>query len=258
MKKSSCIVPALFLLISGCTTVNDTFTVASYNIRSFSTMSKQKDVAGTIRALGKLNSDICGLQEVRKNDNETTAPLIQTGEKLTMQPFFCRTLCRENFEYGIGALSKFKAEVIAELNLPNADNQEQRKAMILKVYSPRGIFYFVNTHLAPVRRPKTDLREAQMKCILDHLEKNKLYPAILTGDLNATPGSDAIKLLQSKWYIAGDDTPTFPASKPNWKIDFIAFYPAGAFEVIAYEVGNEPAASDHRPIKVKLRFNKSK
>ena len=117
-------------------------------------------------------------------------------------------------------------------------------------------FYFVNTHLAPVRKPKTDLREAQLKCILDYVEKNKLYPAILTGDLNAAPDSAAIKLLEQKWRIAGDNTPTYPASKPNWRIDFIAFAPADAFEVIAYEVGNEPTASDHRPIKAKLRINK--
>lgn len=256
MKKSNWLILLLLSLVSGCTAVDGTFTVASYNIRSFSTMSKQKDVAGTIRALGKLNSDICGLQEVRKNNNETTAPLIQTGEKLTMQPFFSPTLRRKNFEYGIGTLSKFKAEMIAELKLPNADKQEPRKAMILKVYSPRGMFYFVNTHLSPVRKPKTDLREAQLKCILDYVEKNKLYPAILTGDLNAAPDSAAIKLLEQKWRIAGDNTPTYPASKPNWRIDFIAFAPADAFEVITYEVGNEPTASDHRPIKAKLRINK--
>ncbi len=256
MKKSNWLILLLLSLVSGCTAVDGTFTVASYNIRSFNTMSKKKDVAGTIRALGKLNSDICGLQEVRKNNNETTAPLIQTGEKLTMQPFFSPTLRRKNFEYGIGALSKFKAEMIAELKLPNADKQEPRKAMILKVHSPHGMFYFVNTHLAPVRKPKTDLREAQLKCILDYVEKNKLYPAILTGDLNAAPDSAAIKLLEQKWRIAGDNTPTYPASKPNWRIDFIAFAPADAFEVIAYEVGNEPTASDHRPIKAKLRINK--
>ena len=90
------------------------------------------------------------------------------------------------------------------------------------------------------------------------MEKNKLYPAILTGDLNAAPDSATIKLLQKKWHISGDDTPTYPASKPKRRIDFIAFCPKDAFEVIAYEVGNEPVASDHRPIKAKLRFNKSK
>ena len=256
MKKSHWTILILSYLVLGCAGAGDTFTVASYNIRSFSTMTRQKDVAGTIRAIGNLKSDICGLQEVRKNNNETTAPLIQTGEKLTMQPFFSPTVRRKNFEYGIGTLSKFKTEQLTELKLPNADKQEPRKAMILKVHSPHGMFYFINTHLAPVRKPKTDLREAQLKCILDYVEKNKLYPAILTGDLNAAPDSAAIKLLEQKWRIAGDNTPTFPASKPNWRIDFIAFAPADAFEVIAYEVGNEPTASDHRPIKAKLRINK--
>ena len=236
----------------------DTFTVASYNIRSFTTMSKKKDVAGTIRAIGSLQSDICGLQEVRKYNSENPAPLELTGQQLAMQSSFCSTLRRKNFVYGIGTLSKFKAEPVAELKLPNADKQEPRKAMILKIHSPHGMFYFVNTHLAPERKPKTDLREAQLKHILDYLEKNQLYPAILTGDLNATPASSAIKLLEPKWRIAGDNTPTYPASKPNRRIDFIAFSPADAFEVISFETVNEPDASDHRPIKAKLRFNKSK
>ena len=258
MKKSHWGILILLSLASGCATHNDTFTAASYNIRSFRTMSNRKDVAGTIRAIGRLNSDICGLQEVRKYNNENPSPLAVAGEQLAMEPRFCPTLRRKNFAYGIGMLSKFKAEPVANLKLPNADNQEPRKAMILKIHSPHGMFYFVNTHLAPVRKPKTDLREAQVKCILDYLEKNKLYPAILTGDLNATPDSDAIKLLGQKWRIAGDNTPTYPASKPNRRIDFIAFSPADAFEVISFETVNEPDASDHRPIKAKLRINKSK
>ncbi len=258
MKKSHWGILILLSLVSGCATHNDTFTAASYNIRSFRTMSNRKDVAGTIRAIGRLNSDICGLQEVRKYNSENPAPLELTGQQLAMQPRFCPTLYRKNFEYGIGTLSKFKTEPVAELKLPNADNQEPRKAMILKIHSPHGMFYFVNTHLAPVSKPKTDLREAQLKCILDYVEKNKLYPAILTGDLNATPDSAAIRLLQQKWRIAGDDTPTYPASKPNRRIDFIAFSPADAFEVINFETANEPTASDHRPIKAKLRINKSK
>ena len=126
-------------------------------------MSKKKDVSGTIRAVGRLQSDICGLQEVRKYKSENPAPLELTGKQLAMQPRFSPTLRRKNFEYGIGTLSKFKTEQLTELKLPNADKQEPRKAMILKVHSPHGMFYFVNTHLAPIREPKTDLREAQLK-----------------------------------------------------------------------------------------------
>lgn len=256
MKKSHWTILILSYLVLGCAGAGDTFTVASYNIRSFSTMNRRKDVAGTIRAIGNLKSDICGLQEVRKYNNENPSPLVVAGEQLAMEPRFCRTLRRRNFAYGIGTLSKFKTEPVAELKLPNAAKQEPRKAMILKVSSPYGMFYFANTHLAPIRKPNADIREIQLKYILDYLEKNKLYPAILTGDLNAAPDSAAIKLLQEKWHISGDDTPTYPASKPNRRIDFIAFSPKDAFEVIAYEVGNEPLTSDHRPIKTKLRFNK--
>lgn len=259
MKKSHWAILILSsLMLSYAGAEDNTFTVASYNIRSFSTMNRRKDVGGTIRAIGNLKSDICGLQEVRKYDNENPAPLEVAGRQLAMDVRFCRTLRRSNFEYGIGTLSKFKTEPVAELKLPNKAKQEPRKAMVLKVNSPYGIFYFVNTHLAPIRTPNADIREIQLKYILDYVEKNQLYPAILTGDLNATPDSDAIKLLGQKWRITGDNTPTFPASKPKKRIDFIAFSPKDAFEAVAYEVGNESVASDHRPIKVKLRFTKSK
>ena len=258
MKKSYWAILILSLGMLSCAGADDTFTVASYNIRSFSTMTRQKDVAGTIRAIGNLKSDICGLQEVRKYNTENPSPLEVAGRQLAMDVRFCRTLRRSNFEYGIGTLSKFKTEPVAEFKLPNAAKQEPRKAMVLKVNSPYGIFYFVNTHLAPIRTLDADIRCIQLKYILDYVEKNQLYPAILTGDLNAAPDSSAIRLLQEKWRITGDNTPTFPASKPKKRIDFIAFSPKDAFEAVAYEVGNEPVASDHRPIKVKLRFTKSK
>ena len=149
MKKSHWAILILSYLVLGCAGAGDTFTVASYNIRSFSTMNRRKDVGGTIRALGRLQSDICGVQEVRKYDNENPSPLEVAGRQLAMDVRFCRTLRRSNFEYGIGTLSKFKTEPVAELKLPNKAKQEPRKAMVLKVNSPYGIFYFVNTHLAP-------------------------------------------------------------------------------------------------------------
>ena len=242
------------LLLPCVSRAGDSFMVGSYNIHSFVTMHKQKDVAGTIRAIGALQSDICGLQEVRKYDHENPAPLELAGQKLAMQPFFCRTLRRGNFEYGIGTLSKLPAEVVANVKLPIAPRREARSVQIIKVKLAGGSFYFVNTHLQNGKGE--DERTQQIKTIMDYLEKHQLYPAILTGDLNAGPASNTIRLLKSKWKIVGDNKPTFPASKPRAKIDYIAFYPADAFEVISYEVVNEPNASDHAPIKARLKLLK--
>lgn len=270
-KRETCFYSLLLILsgiLSGCCVKNDTncidsyddtmkktcngsFTIASYNIRSFRKMDKTRNVEGTLLALKTLQSDVCGLQEVRKYDNEKPSPLELAGERLSMKPFFCRTLRRDTFDYGIGVLSKFDAELIADIKLPVAPGREPRSAQILKINLPHGVFYFINTHL---QNRYEEERIRQIKYIQEYAEKHGLCPAILTGDLNAAPGSAPIKLLEQKWKIIGDHTPTYPASGPKRKIDHIAVYPADAFEVISYETVNDPETSDHLPIKAQLRM----
>jgi len=74
-------------------------------------------------------------------------------------------------------------------------------------------------------------------------------PAILAGDMNATPDSEPIKILEQKWTNAIDEAaaPSAPSSKPRSRIDYV-FFRGKSLKLISTEVISEPMASDHCPV----------
>ena len=74
-------------------------------------------------------------------------------------------------------------------------------------------------------------------------------PAILAGDMNATPDSEPIKILEQKWTNAIDEAaaPSAPSSKPQLRIDYV-FFRGKSLKLISTEVISEPMASDHCPV----------
>jgi endonuclease/exonuclease/phosphatase (EEP) superfamily protein YafD len=80
-------------------------------------------------------------------------------------------------------------------------------------------------------------------------------PALVVGDFNATPWSNAAPLLvQGGWRWFGGVQPTWPHSA--WGIPIDAVWGHGSWAVTGREVG--PAiGSDHRPLRVGLRLTAS-
>ncbi|APZ96560.1 endonuclease/exonuclease/phosphatase family protein [Fuerstiella marisgermanici] len=74
-------------------------------------------------------------------------------------------------------------------------------------------------------------------------------PAILAGDMNATPDSEPIKILEQKWTNAIDEAaaPSAPSSNPQSRIDYV-FFRGKSLKLISTEVISEPMASDHCPV----------
>ena len=245
-------------ILTGCATADTPpkpISVACYNIRSFRGMDNKKDVGRTLAALQKLDFDLCALQEVRTENSDAVPPIEYCAEKLGMKSFFGQALTEKNFVYGVGAISKYPAELVEVLPLPVSENREPRVALIVKVQTPEGDLYLVNTHFSfqtEVEQERVD----QLKTILNCIDKKQYTPAILTGDLNAKPNSPTIHLLAEHCQIVGDVTPGFPAHKPKVKIDYIAFYPKDAFRASDFRVVDDAESSDHRPIITKLEWKK--
>lgn len=76
---------------------------------------------------------------------------------------------------------------------------------------------------------------------------------LLAGDFNATPNSPSIKLVRESGRLAGafEGPNTFPADKPDRRIDFI-FGPAN-WQLVEHHVV-ESDASDHRPVVSTFRL----
>ena len=228
-----------------------TITVASYNIRSFRGMDGERDIDRTIAAIERLHCDICGLQEVRKTDEDAVAPIEIAGARLGMKPFFAQTLARPGFIYGIGLLSKIPYEVVEVVKLRVPEGQEPRSAIFAKVTLPNGSFYLVNTHIGANNDAG---RKMQMEHILETIREKGYTPVLLIGDMNSHFGSETMKLLHNDWMIFGDATLTAPAGKPRWRFDYIAGYPKDAFRGANYRVIDDPTSSDHRPVVMELEL----
>ena len=228
-----------------------TITVASYNIRSFRGMDGERDIDRTIAAIERLHCDICGLQEVRKTDEDAVAPIEIAGKRLGMKPFFAQTLARPGFIYGIGLLSKIPYEVVEVVKLRVPEGQEPRSAIFAKVTLPNGSFYLVNTHISANNDAG---RKMQMEHILETIREKGYTPVLLIGDMNSHFGSETMKLLHNDWMIFGDATLTAPAEKPRWRFDYIAGYPKDAFRGANYRVIDDPTSSDHRPVVMELEL----
>ena len=228
-----------------------TITVASYNIRSFRGMDGERDIDRTIAAIERLHCDICGLQEVRKTDEDETAPIEQAAAKLGMKAYFAQTLARPGFIYGIGLLSKIPFEVVEVVKLRVPEGQEPRSAIFAKVTLPNGSFYLVNTHLGANNDAG---RKMQMEHILETIRDRGYSPVLLIGDMNSHFGSETMKLLHEDWTIFGDDTLTAPADKPRCRFDYIAGYPKDAFRGANYRVIDDATSSDHRPVVMELEL----
>ena len=173
--------PHLLLAFAACaaiaipaTAAEKPIAIASYNIRSFRGMDNVRDVDRTIAALKKIPFDICGLQEVRKTDEDAVAPIEQAAAKLGMKAYFAQTLARPGFIYGIGLLSRYPFEVVEQLTLPIPPGHEPRTAIIAKIDRPEGVFYFINTHLS-ANRDDAGRRE-QLSMILETVRAKTTPP----------------------------------------------------------------------------------
>ena len=102
------------------------------------------------------------------------------------------------------------------------------------------------------------------KTINELIRKRGGKPAIIAGDFNATPESGPIREFAKEWKIAGGDGDgakpqaakpilTFPADKPDRRIDYVMYRPADKWKVVEVRVLDEAVASDHRPVLTVLR-----
>ena len=90
---------------------------------------------------------------------------------------------------------------------------------------------------------------ASAKVINELVNKYPTRPAILAGDLNATPESKTLREFESIWTRANEKPmATVPVNQPTKQIDFILYRPEDRWKVVEVKVLDEAVASDHRAI----------
>jgi endonuclease/exonuclease/phosphatase (EEP) superfamily protein YafD len=145
---------------------------------------------------------------------------------------------------GIGLLSRWPLHDVREV--AGAGGRPQLHALL---QTPRGTIEVIAVHPRP---PLSLASHRTRNQTLLALRPRGDALALVVGDFNATPWSNAAPLLaQNGWRWFGGVQPTWPHGA--WGIPIDAVWGRGAWAVTGREVG-PPIGSDHRPLRVGLRL----
>jgi len=130
----------------------------------------------------------------------------------------------------------------------------QRGWIWARIPTVRGDLLLTNTHLSAFRGEEPD-RINQAKSMIRFWGQRPRF--LLVGDLNALPETEPMQRLRASGLVdlpaqAGlGQTPTFPASEPRRRLDYLWGSPD--LEVLSAQI-IESTASDHRPVVVRFRL----
>ena len=247
MKRLFYLLPLLAVVLAGCEKPRQ-MRIMSYNIHICKGMDKALDIERTANVIKGVNPDFVGLQEVdsvaKRSDFVFQAK--ELGRLTGMHYYFAPAKEHKNGGlYGIAALVKEKPLSFRYIPLPG---EEEVRTFLILEYDD---YLLCNTHFS--------LRSVSRKESIEIIRKTLAEygkPAILTGDFNMSPISEETQQMLVDWEVLSDTTKfTFPSKGPRRAIDYIWGYGKdNKYEVVKYEVLNEPITSDHQPLYADIKF----
>jgi endonuclease/exonuclease/phosphatase family metal-dependent hydrolase len=105
-------------------------------------------------------------------------------------------------------------------------------------------------------RPDDSERLESVRVISALVAASRESPALIAGDLNASPDSTALRALEvADWTRANIEIlPTSPVVNPQRQIDYGLYRPSDRWRVVEVRALGEAVASDHRPILAVFKF----
>jgi len=155
---------------------------------------------GAIAAvLEQTRPDVCGLQEVWGAADRNLAG--DLAERLGMHWCWAEAdRARDGgdeLSIGNAVLSRWPIAGHHTAHLPTGDLDERRVALHARIDTPDGVLPMFTTHLT-YRPGGTSLRLPQVRRLAEFVAEHGAdgaYPPVVTGDLNAEPDSDELRLL---------------------------------------------------------------
>jgi endonuclease/exonuclease/phosphatase family metal-dependent hydrolase len=198
-------------------------------------LARKELIAATLADVG---ADLCGLQEVWSADGSNLAA--ELGERLGMQwrwqpadPAGCG---HDGVRVGNAILSRWPILTDSAASLPCVDSDQGRIALHAIVDGPSGFLPMFTTHLTHYPGG-SQIRLAQVRRLAEFIAEKAAdcpYPPVLTGDLNAEPESDEIRLLGGMLtapavpeQVLVDAWRYAEAPDPSWTLDRRNGYRAG-------------------------------
>lgn len=149
--------------------------------------------------------DICGLQEVWATGSKNQAKILATnlGMHFTWVPSprperWQHKLGDSNVQIGNAVLSRWPISATDQLHLPTGNEPDEgRTVLYASIDSPAGSVPVFTTQLNSAPH-QSAVRCEQVMALAEFIAAHKAeaFPPVLTGDFNAEPSSDEIRLIE--------------------------------------------------------------
>ncbi len=237
----------------------ESITVMSYNIHYGYGMDKKYDLSRIANIILNENADIVGVQEI--SDSIMASEL---GRLTNMHVVFGPSKDGKMNEYGDLILSKYPFEWVGNVSIPSASSSRYQAMAVdidlSEIYGEGSIVRFINTHFDWMETiGSEESRLAAVEVIEKSFLTNTNLPAIFTADLNANPDTPTLQRMGKYGWVnkyVGMNLNTYIADDVSGHIDYVLFRPEKRWSVDTIKVLDEPIASDHLPIIMKLKLLK--
>ena len=247
----------LLMAAFGCTSSRfspkekSTLKILSYNIRNARGKDDVTDYDRVANVIKRINADCVALQELDSATARSNGAVVldELAKRTGMYATYNKSIDYQGGVYGIGVLTKTKPLRNEAVSLPG--REEQRSLLVVEMPD----YIICSTHWSLTQED----RIASAEKINRYLANYTYKPVILAGDLNATPESEEMAKLTEKWMILNNPfQPTIPVVNPIKCIDYVLAMdnPQFKFHILETKVENEPLASDHLPVWVKVNIKK--
>jgi len=226
-----------------------TLRVMSYNIHYGVGMDKAYDLPRIARVIREHAPDLVGLQEISNEDMANELGRL-TGMSVVFGPSK-----GSNKAYGDAILSRLPFTWVGNHPIPSASSSRYQAMAVdvdlSSIYGEGQEVRLINTHFDWLDTiGSREARLASVRLIEKAFCAGDTPPLIMTGDLNARPGSEPLVRLGEAGWSQGE--PTHPllsiGAPPDRQIDYVLTKPALGWAVRRTYVVDEPVASDHRPV----------
>ncbi len=223
-----------------------TVRVMSFNIHHGADKTEKDRLDEMAQVILDSKACLVGLQEVDIGCNRSgnVDQMKRLAELTNMHPVYAEHIPYDGGSYGLGLLSKYPLTDIKNdrLTLMKKDGTTDTRALLSATTKlPDGRLVTMATVHMALDQPS---RMTQAAEIIEFLG-GKNMPVLLTGDLNAEPGTDEIRLLETVFKDTDvSDKLTFPVDVPVKKIDYIFIDADHLEEVISHQVLTSQIQSD--------------
>ena len=241
MKKLIVLIVLLLSIALDSLGQNRQLQVMSYNVRHCAGMDLVVDYDRTASVIVQQQPDVVALQELDSMTGRSghRDQLDELASRTGYHPIFGAAIDFDGGQYGVGILSHEIPLSIRRIPLPG---EEPRVLLVVELED----YVIACTHL--------DLDEAQrlasVPLIVEEAQQWQ-KPFLLVGDWNDTPDSELLEVMTQHFTVLSGDEASYPADEPTECIDYVAVFD-GRAKAIESHVIDEPAASDHRPLVVRV------